>query len=103
MTWGAEESSLRDFEQETGLPSKALDSKPSLNPRLTYYYDEFNDLASDRTLDQGYPTALTTAQIREYCDFFSVQDRLEFRKYIKMIDHIYLTEFYKRQKAKDAK
>ena len=87
----------------SGIVPKALLQKPELSDSLTWYYDEFNNLSHDRTLDQGHPTPLSTAQIREYCEFFEIESRQEFHRMIRLIDRIYLEKWYAREKAKNAK
>jgi hypothetical protein len=94
---------LLEFAADSGILPLAIANKPELGPILGWYYDEYNSIARDRRTDQGYPIAISTTDIAAYCDFFGVEDKYEFYKYMKMIDDIYLEEWYKRQKAKDAK
>ena len=95
---------LEEFALSSGIVPKALEAKPELSPYLTWYFDEFNMLSHDRNLDQGYPTPLTTGQIREYCDFFNIEDRLTFYAMVRTIDRLYLDRWYAKKKAeKDRK
>ena len=94
---------LKEFAASSGTLPAALANKPELGPVLGWYYDEYNMLARDRRTDQGYPTNVTTTDINAYCQFFNVDNRHEFYHYMRMIDDIYLVEWYKRKKAKDAK
>lgn len=102
MEWGPSEQDLLTFEAQNNITPQALLNKPKLDEVLTYYYDEYNAMAVDRTLDQGHPTPLTTGQIQTYCSFYSVEQPLVFADYIKRIDRIYLDIWYKKRKAETA-
>lgn len=102
MEWGSSEADLLEFEAQNGITPQALLNKPKLNEVLTYYYDEYNQIAHDRNLDQGHPTSLTTWQIQAYCSFYGVLEPLVFADYIKRIDRIYLDIWFKKRKAETA-
>jgi hypothetical protein len=100
MEWGSQEEDLLKFEAESGITSPALANKPSLDPVWTWYYDEYFLLSLDRSYEQGYPLAISTAAINTYCEFFGYKDKLEFYRYMRIIDRAWLDCQSKRRAAK---
>lgn len=87
---------------ETNIIPPALLRKPILDVVEIWYWDEFNNLALDRDTDQGMPKPITTGQIQTYCNVFSIEEVDDFHGWMRLIDRVYLTEFYKREKARNA-
>lgn len=89
--------------RDTGMVPRALLSKPTLDVVETWYWDEFNNLSFDRATDRGMPKPISTEQIETYCRVFHIPDVDDFHRWMRMIDSIYLTEYYKRKAAENAK
>lgn len=99
MQWGDKVDMLHKM-QEQGQTPQALLDRPSLMDRLSWFYNCFCELSSDRGYIENTPLRLTTGQIHIYWSAYKLYDFEGFAQKMRLIDHIWHTKVLEKQAAK---
>lgn len=87
---------------ETGVVPKALLSRPELARPYRHHLEAFYDLSSGRVRGEA-PQAITTAEIKAYCDLFEIHDqgaRETLFRLVRTLDAAYLNKTISELNAK---
>ena len=102
IQWGLEIPALLEFRDSSGITPRALENRPVLDNRLSFFYGEFQELHRGRTYSgtTGSPRPLALCDFVDYCEFNNVSrnDQIWMWDVIKLFDQAWLEEFTKKQK-----
>ena len=87
---------------EQGQTVPALEDRPTLLPRLRWYFDCFVELDSDRSYASGHPLRLSTGQMHAYWKAYELYNFEDFSGKIRQIDDIWSTKRDEKRKREEA-
>lgn len=99
MEWGPKVEMLLKA-QASGMPTPALDNRPSLITDLSWYYECFQDLCVDRLYSELGPQRLSTRTIYDYHRIHGLSDFDDFYGWIRLIDRVWSNLVSEQQKKK---
>jgi hypothetical protein len=90
---------LQQVAKESGILPPALANRPELPLRLQWAVTHFNYIAYDRGYGSEVALKLTTAAIELYRCVFDVEcEKLEFHRYIRMVDDAWYRQMLEKRK-----
>jgi hypothetical protein len=89
--------------RDMGMTPKALASRPTLKPRLGYYYAAYNRLSRSRDASMAGPLPIKVSEVLAYCTLLeirNVEERVRLFDHIACLDDAYL-EYLKNRNQVD--